>query len=130
MNKEKIIDKFNMQPHPEGGWYKELWQSPKTVGERHLSSHIYYLLEKDEVSKWHRLTSDEIWLFHSGDYLTLTLGGKGKTPIPTQEVEIGKDLFHLLIPANTWQRATAKLGDSLVSCVVSPGYNDEDYEMI
>lgn len=129
MNSKKMIADFHMLPHQEGGYYAELWQSPKKTGNRCLSSHIYYLLPHGEPNQWHRLTSDEIWLFHQGEPLTIRLGGCGEAPEIQEEFLIGKDLFHLLIPAGTWQSAKADKGDALVSCIVSPGYHENDCEL-
>ena len=129
MDTKKIIADFAMSPHIEGGHYKELWQSADTTRGRCLTSLIHYLLQQGERCKWHRLTSDELWLFHRGAELTMVLGGSGDAPQEERRIDIGKERFHLVVPAGTWQSALAQKGDVLVSCVVSPGYDSKDCEI-
>lgn len=121
-----LIQRFSMIPHEEGGHYAEIWRSQTSD-----LSHIYYLLDREEKAQWHRIASNEIWLFHSGAPLTLYLGGSGERPVAFPEtIIIGKDVFHCLIPGGTWQAAEAKDGAVLVSCVVSPGFQKEHWELL
>ncbi|MDO4542809.1 MAG: cupin domain-containing protein [Bacillota bacterium] len=129
MNIEDIKKAYAMTPHPEGGWYKELWQSQNTIGERSICSLTYYLLDKTGCC-WHRLASDEIWLFHQGADLKLYLGGEGKSPKEEEAITLGKSCFHTVIPRGQWQRAETTGDFSLVSCVVAPGYREEDWEIL
>jgi predicted cupin superfamily sugar epimerase len=77
---------LDLQPHPEGGWYRETWRAgPESVpegypGPRAAATVIYFLLPPGEESSWHRVRSDEIWLWHSGGPLILRDGGSGATP--------------------------------------------------
>ncbi|MBE9915606.1 cupin domain-containing protein [Paenibacillus donghaensis] len=141
-----LVKALGLQPHPEGGWYKELWKAsfeiPKEVlpakysGSRPSASSIYFLLHPGEFSKWHRVYSDELWLWHSGSPLQLVLGGDEENPGERKEIVLGTDLEkgqvpQALVPANVWQEARP-LGDEpvLVSCVVSPGFHFDDFTMI
>lgn len=141
-----LVKTLDLSPHPEGGWYKELWKAsfeiPKDVlggqysGSRYAATSIYFLLHPDEISKWHTVLSDELWLFHSGTPLKISLGGTDKYPETSQEIVLGLDVENgqspqVLVPANVWQKTTP-LGDepTLVSCVVAPGFHYDDFKLI
>ena len=141
-----LVETFDMQPHPEGGWYKELWKAsfeipkhvldPKYSGSRYAATSIYFLLHEHEYSKWHTVYSDELWLWHSGSPLELTLGGDSLKPGDEQKIILGMDVANgqvpqALVPANVWQMARP-LGSEpvFVSCVVAPGFHFDDFNMI
>lgn len=126
----EIIRLLNMQPHPEGGYYAETY---RTAGEtRAASTAIYYLLQADQVSAWHRVDADEHWLWHAGGPLALTLSppeGKGATAHT-----LGPDLRagqrpQWTIPAQHWQTAESLGAWTLVSCVVAPGFEFSGFEL-
>lgn len=134
---------LGMRAHPEGGWYKETWRSGKSLrveeygGNRPTASAIYFLLSAGEESRWHTVRSSELWFWHRGGPLRLQLGGTGERPAarPT-DVLMGPDLAggqrpQVLIPAGTWQRARpVDDEEALVSCVVSPGFQFEDFHLL
>ncbi|MCJ8011631.1 cupin domain-containing protein [Paenibacillus sp. KQZ6P-2] len=141
-----LVKTLDLQPHPEGGWYKRLWEAPfeipkevlgpKYSGPRPSATSIYFLLHPGEFSKWHRVFSDELWLWHSGSPLMLALGGDAENPGECTEIILGMDLENgqvpqALVPGNIWQEARP-LGDEpvLVSCIVSPGFHFDDFTMI
>ncbi len=130
MDCKTIKELYNMRPHPEGGWFAELWQSSQILAGKSLCSQIYYLLEAPETCQWHRLTSEELWLFHHGAPLTLYLGGNGPRPREESAVTLGENLFHCLVPAGQWQKAVTQGEFTLVSCVVTPAYQRGDWEML
>jgi len=119
----EIIRLLNMQPHPEGGHYAETWRTPG-VG-RAVMTAIYYLLEADQVSAWHRVDAEEVWLWHAGGPLALTVSppdGKGASA-----TKLGPDLRarqrpQFVIPAHCWQTAETLGHWTLVSCIVAPGF--------
>ncbi len=126
----EIIRLLNMKPHPEGGHYAETYRTP---GEgRASSTAIYYLLQADEVSAWHRVDADEHWLWHAGGPLALTLSrpdGKG-----AKAQTLGPDLRanqhpQVTIPANHWQTAESLGAWTLVSCIVAPGFEFDGFEL-
>lgn len=138
------IEKLKMEPHYEGGWFKFIKKSeikiPRSVlgekytGDRASASLIYYLLKEGEVSTWHKLHSEEVWFWHAGGSLKMTLGGCGDTPACSGEIILGNNLdcgeqFQGIVPAGTWQTSTPCRGSEfvLVSCVVSPGFEDDDF---
>lgn len=141
-----LVELLGLQPHVEGGWYKRLWNSefeiPQEVlgdsysGPRHSASSIYFLLHADEISEWHTVLSDEIWLWHSGSPIVLSLGGSGDKPEDVKEVILGLDIAagqqpQVVIPAGVWQ-AARPLGEEpvLVSCIVSPEFHFDDFKLI
>ncbi|NBD23328.1 cupin domain-containing protein [Paenibacillus glycinis] len=140
------VEALDLKPHPEGGWYKELWKAsfaiPQEVlggaysGARFAATSIYFVLHPDEFSDWHTVLSDELWLWHAGSPLLLTLGGTDAEPRKTEDIVIGPDIANgqhpqALVPANAWQMAKP-LGDEpvLVSCVVAPGFHYDDFKLI
>jgi uncharacterized protein len=119
----EIIRLLNMQPHPEGGHYAETWRTP---GEgRAAMTAIYYLLEADQVSAWHRVDAEEVWLWHAGGPLALTVSppdGKGASATTLGPgLRAGQRPQHV-IPAHHWQTAETLGHWTLVSCIVAPGF--------
>lgn len=134
-----LAEQLDLQPHPEGGWYRQTYRSARLIqpagypGPRATATAIYFLLNPGEESAWHVVRSDEIWLWHAGGPLTLRFGGSGDAPVLESEVTLGVgDGWEpqVLIPAGVWQ-AAAPAGDEyvLVSCVVSPGFEFEDWRL-
>lgn len=129
-----LIEKLELLPHPEGGYYKETYRSEETClnGTRNVSTSIYFLLTSDNVSHFHRIKSDEIWYFHAGSPLvvhTLTAAGHTKHLV-------GNDLLagqtpQLLVPKNTIFGSSVlhENSYSLVSCSVAPGFDFTDFEL-
>lgn len=126
---------LDLQPHPEGGWYRETWRSPDVVqtprGQRSAGTSILFLLEPGQASAWHRVRSGELWLWQGGGTLLLSLGGSADTPALARTVELGPEgvLQHLVEPGE-WQ-AAAPLGGQAVlcGCVVVPGFDFDDFEL-
>jgi len=127
---DKIIETLALEPHPEGGFYRQTWAQP---GEgRALATCIYFLLKAGERSHWHRVDADEMWLFHAGAPLRLwiseTDGGPAKAVILGADVLDGARCQGL-VPEGWWQSAETTGDYSLVSCVVSPGFQFEGFEL-
>ncbi|AYG78282.1 hypothetical protein DWB77_00389 [Streptomyces hundungensis] len=136
-----LVALLHLQPHPEGGWFRETWRTGASAvpdgypGQRSFATGIYFLLHPGEASRWHRVRSDELWLWHRGGPLTLRLGGTGATAEEESASVVGPDVAsgqrpQSLVPAGAWQCAEPA-GDEpvLVSCVVAPGFDFEDFEM-
>jgi len=146
LERSELVEKLGLQPHVEGGWYREIWKASFTIphetlggdysGPRFAASSIYFVLHPDEQSAWHTVLSDELWLWHSGSPLLLTLGGDGDTPGEETEIIVGGDVAagqhpQALVPARVWQKARP-LGNEpvLVSCVVAPGFHYDDFKLV
>ena len=135
-NRPPLAEQLDLQPHPEGGWYRETYRSAVTfrpegyAGPRAAATGIYFLLPPGEFSAWHVVTSDELWFLHSGS-LELRYGGSGAQPAEGGEVVVltaGNP--QALVPAGVWQSAyPAGAEPSLVSCVVSPGFDFADFRL-
>jgi predicted cupin superfamily sugar epimerase len=133
---------LDLEPHPEGGWFRRTWTSAVPVAaadgaSRPTATAIYYVLGAGERSVWHQVRSAELWLHHAGAPLRLRIGGTGEAPgDEVTEVLLGSDLAagqqpQVLVPASAWQAAEpAAPGESLVSCVVSPGFDFADWRTL
>lgn len=125
MTAEDYIRTLGMQPLvDEGGWFAPCWRSrdDQTV------SCIYYLLKRGERSRWHQLKSNEIWTWHAGGTLEMTLGGAGDWPGKERVKQtVGPDSLVGVVPENVWQTTQVAKGDFvLVSCVVAPAFQDAE----
>jgi len=133
-----LAEMLDLQPHPEGGWFRQTWASPEIVPlpdgrVRPTATLIHFLLPAGESSAWHRVASDEIWLAHAGTVL-LELGGSGSQPTRGRQFSVGVEVAagevtQALVPAGVWQRTVASAADALVSCLVSPGFDFADFEL-
>jgi predicted cupin superfamily sugar epimerase len=129
--------RLGLEPHPEGGWYRQTWASPVEVTledgrVRPTATLIWFLLPAGESSAWHRVASDEVWLAHDGR-VVLELGGDGDVPeaVERQVVGVGPtEVSQLLVPADVWQRTLPGEAEALVSCLVSPGFDFDDFELL
>jgi predicted cupin superfamily sugar epimerase len=136
------IKKLNLQPHPEGGHYRESYRSsgiieapglPNYFGSRNFATTIYYLLKGDEFSAFHRLKSDEVWHYYDGCSLNFQIiqkDGAILTKVLGKNIEDGESLQQV-IPADHWFAATPtdKGSFSLVGCAMAPGFDINDFEM-
>ena len=137
----QLVDNLQLQPHPEGGFYRETWRSnlclPRSVlpndytGDRSAGTAILFLLPTGHCSRWHRVRSAELWFHQTGDPLELVTaqmldGG-------SQTIALGRDgCWQAVVPPNHWQRAAplpGRAGYALVACVVVPGFDFADFEM-
>jgi predicted cupin superfamily sugar epimerase len=126
MSAEEIIRRLELVPHPEGGWYRQTWVGP-LVGGRASGTAILFLLKAGERSHWHRVDADEIWLWHAGASLLLSVGAEVEQRLGPDV--LGGEVVQAVVPAGCWQAARS-LGEwTLVSCTVSPGFRFEGFEM-
>ena len=139
----RTAELLDLAPHPEGGWYRQTWRSgPESVpagypGPRAAATAIYFLLLPGEESRWHRVRSDEFWLWHSGGPLVILDGGDGDVPAPAGDaIAMGPDLAAGQVPQHVvqggrWQAAhPASDVEVLVSCVVAPGFDFADFTLL
>lgn len=133
MKADEYIRELRMEPHVEGGYCRELFQSCQKIDGRPLASSIYYLLKSDQVSKFHRLKSDELWFYHDGSPLLIhqiSAAGELKTDRLGLVVDQG-ERPQIRIPGEVIFGAEVAEKDSfcLVSCVVAPGFDYRDFEL-
>ncbi|MDG1472403.1 MAG: cupin domain-containing protein [Ascidiaceihabitans sp.] len=127
MTAQDIIARLNLAPHPEGGHYRQTWIAENDG--RPTGTCIYFLLAKGESSRWHKVDATEIWLYHAGAPLVLSMAATDAGPatdhILTPDLNEGEP--QLIVPENHWQ-AAASTGDyTLVSCTVSPGFSFDGF---
>ena len=130
----EIIRILGLKPHPEGGHYTETFRSSDNLLEENRAplSLIYYLLQADEVSAWHRVDADEAWFWHAGGPLSLTLSppdGHGASAMA-----LGPDIRsgqrpQAIVPAQHWQTAETVGAWTLVSCAVAPGFTFSGFQL-
>ncbi len=134
---QKIIDKFDMQSHPEGGFFKETYrcadQIDTELGKRSLSTGIYFLLPKGHVSHFHKINSDEMWHFYGGDPLTVVeIDEQGQLISTTlgPNIENG-EVPQYVVKANRWFGSfpSEESEYSFVGCTVAFGFDFEDFEL-
>lgn len=128
MSADQIIAKLGLQPHPEGGWYRETWTGPE-VGGRASGTAILFLLRAGERSHWHRVDADEIWLWHAGASLMLSMGVETAREVRLGPDVLGGEVVQAVVPAGQWQAARSTGEWTLVSCTVSPGFRFAGFEL-
>ena len=121
-----IIAKLGLAPHPEGGWYAETWRADSGPDGRSAGTAIHFLLEAGQRSHWHRVDAAELWLWHAGSPLTLSIAENDSGPVRT--IRLGGDVLageapQGLVPIGAWQATATDHGWALVSCVVVPGFD-------
>lgn len=124
----QLIDSLALEPHPEGGWYRQVFKSAERVtrhadgAERTALTTIYFLLVEGTHSRWHCVQSDEVWHFYEGDPLELHIRGQ-------EPVTLDADHRVHVVPARAWQAAYPRGAYALVGCTVGPGFEFEDFEL-
>ncbi|MEP3386875.1 MAG: cupin domain-containing protein [Reichenbachiella sp.] len=133
------IERLELEPHPEGGFFKETYRSSVSAeftdfpSGRNVSTGIYFFLTSENFSAFHRIKSDEMWHFYAGDALSISVidkNGKANEIILGLDLEKGQ-VPQAVVPANCWFASKVKDGGEygLVGCTVSPGFDFEDFKM-
>jgi len=138
-----LVEKFQLLPHPEGGYYKENYRSAEMIGhtslpqrftgDRNFSTAIYFLLEQGNFSAFHRIQSDECWHFYAGQRLHVhVIHPNGEYEL----LKLGNNLsngesFQAMVPAGSWFASETAPGGSFsfVGCTVAPGFDFADFEL-
>ncbi|MBV6631570.1 MAG: cupin domain-containing protein [Alphaproteobacteria bacterium] len=128
---KKVIEHLDLQPHPEGGHFRETWRDQPADGGRGHGTAIYYLLAAGELSAWHRVDAAEIWHWYAGGPLALTLSSNGHD---AEAIHLGAQLDlgqkpQAIVPPNYWQTAESLGTWTLVGCTVSPAFEFSGFEM-
>jgi hypothetical protein len=129
MTADQIIEQLKLEPHPEGGWYRQTWVAENEG--RPTGTCIYFLLKAGEASHWHRVDAAEIWLYHAGAPLVLSLSETDEGPATDHLLtpDLTKGAPQLIVPTGHWQAARTTGDYTLVSCTVSPGFQFEGFEL-
>jgi predicted cupin superfamily sugar epimerase len=137
------IDKLQLKPHPEGGFYRETYRAPLRIeksalpdsfhGARNASTAIYFLIDGENFSAFHRIAADEMWHFYEGNALTVEVidpAGRHSEILIGSNPEAG-ETFQAVVPAGCWFASHVKnfQSFSLVGCTVAPGFDFADFEI-
>ena len=121
-----LIGRLGLQPHPEGGWYRETWRAEASDGTRAAGTAILFLLEAGQRSHWHRVDAEELWLWHAGAPLVLSIAPSDAGPAAATRLGpdvVAGEAVQVRVPTGHWQAGQASpQGWTLVSCVVVPGF--------
>lgn len=125
-----LIETLRLEPHPEGGWYRQTWQADD--GPRASGTAIYFLLKEGESSHWHRVDAVEIWHYYAGAPLILRMAETESGPATSHT--LGPDLARgmepqLIVPRDHWQAAETTGAWTLVGCTVSPGFQFDGFTL-
>ena len=127
----EVARRLDLQPHPEGGWYRETFRDDHPDDGRGHSTAIYYLLAAGDRSHWHRVDAAEVWHHYAGAALELSLSADGRT---ATRHRLGGDILsgetpQIVVPRRHWQSAVSLGAWSLVGCTVAPGFVFSGFEM-
>ena len=136
MTADQVIGALALEPHPEGGYFRETFRDDATDSDgRSVSTAIYFLLKGGEVSRWHRVDATETWHWYAGAPLRLSIAGAGDDL--RLDIAMGRDLLagqrpQAIVPPHAWQQACslgAETEWTLVGCTVAPGFEFAGFEM-
>ncbi len=130
LSADEIIARLALQPHPEGGHYRETFRDSHAANGRAASTAIYFLLKRGERSHWHRIDAAEVWHYYAGAPLLLRVVNASGM----RHIQLGNDLEagyvpQFIVPAEAWQAAES-LGEwTLVGCTVAPGFEFSGFQL-
>jgi predicted cupin superfamily sugar epimerase len=127
---DEVIALFKLAPHPEGGHFRETFRDAEGHAGRAHSTAILFLLKEGEVSRWHRVDAAEIWHWHGGAPLLLSVSDG----MARRDIRLGPDWRagekpHGIVPAHEWQSAHSLGAWTLVGCTVAPGFDFAGFEL-
>jgi predicted cupin superfamily sugar epimerase len=140
---QALVQQFNLERHPEGGYYRETYRSGETIGQsalparfaadRAVATAIYFLVEQGNFSAFHRIKSDECWHFYAGESLYVhVLHPAGEYELIRLGADIAEgEVFQAVVPAGAWFASETSPGGSFsfVGCTVAPGFDFADFEL-
>lgn len=129
MTPDQIIAHLGLEQHPEGGWFRQTWIAENEG--RASGTCIYFLLKAGESSHWHKVDATEIWLYHAGAPLILSVSPDDTGPATDHLLtpDLAQGAPQIIIPMGHWQAARTTGDYTLVSCTVSPGFQFEGFEL-
>ena len=133
MRSEELKKTYGLEEHPEGGWFSEVYTSEDAAGGRPLAGSIYFLLDRSDISRFHRIDCDELWYFHEGCGLVITVAHRSGI----SRLYLGNDIQKgqramVLIPKGS-AFAAENLdpeGYSFISCATAPRFSYEGFELL
>jgi len=132
---DSLVHLLDLAPHPEGGHYREVYRSSLAVQvpgrsvQRDALTAIHFLLRSGEASRWHRVSSDEVWHHSTGEPVELLLldpGLEQARRVVLGPMDLGHAPFHV-VPAGWWQAARPLGSFGLCTCLVAPGFDFADF---
>jgi predicted cupin superfamily sugar epimerase len=128
---EVVISALALEPHPEGGYFRETWRDRPADGSRGAGTAILFLLAAGQFSHWHRVDAAELWIWQAGAPLALTVSPDGHDETG---YHLGPDLaagqsLQQIVPEGHWQAASSLGRWTLVTCTVSPAFHFEGFEL-
>jgi len=133
---QQLIEKLQLVPHPEGGYYREVYRSPLPVHSERVGAvraaltDIYFLLPAGQVSRWHRVAHDELWNFYAGAPLALLQLSADLQRLHRHQLDGATGNYKQLIPGGSWQAAESAGEYTLVGCSVAPGFDFSDFRLL
>ncbi|MGZ6023061.1 MAG: cupin domain-containing protein [Rhizomicrobium sp.] len=126
-----LIRELNLRPHPEGGYYREVFRDVRGSDNRARSTAIYFLLRAGETSHWHRIDACEVWHWYGGSPLALSIAPGRGTPVVHV---LGNDIPagqrpQIVVPERAWQSAKTLGSHTLAGCTVAPGFDFDKFEL-
>ena len=126
----EVIDLLALAPHPEGGWFREIWRDLPADGGRGVGTSIYFLLQADERSHWHRVDAVEVWHHYAGGPLELAVAEGDDHTVLTLADHLAPGVEpQAVVPARAWQAARPVAGWVLVGCTVAPAFDFAGFEL-
>lgn len=130
MTADEIIETLTLEPHPEGGFYRQTWIAPSGSEERPTGTCIYFLLKSGQKSHWHKVDATEIWHYYAGARLTLWTSETDEGPAESHalgpHMKTG-ERPQVIVPKDHWQAAETTGDWTLVGCTVSPAFQFESF---
>lgn len=134
---QAIIEQLNLQPHPEGGYFRETFRDSIEIvtpggNSRAASTAIYFLLVEGQISRWHTVDATEIWHWYQGAPLRLATAQDEQGSVVDHVLGNGLEngeLPQIVVPAGVWQQAQSLGAWTLVGCTVAPGFLFEGFQM-
>ncbi len=140
---KELVQKFDLLPHPEGGFYKEVYRSEGVIaqsqlghqfsGDRNYCTSIYFLLTSANFSGFHRIKQDEVWHFYQGSPLQIhVIHSNGQYELHRIGFDLTENLTpQFVVPAGAWFASCVENANdfSLVGCTVAPGFDFDDFEL-
>jgi len=125
-----LIRELGLEPHPEGGHYRETFRDAAAGSGRAASTAIYFLLREGEISRWHRIDAAEVWHWYAGAPLALAILEHDQR----RDVRLGANLAagerpQAVVPARAWQQAQSLGAWTLAGCTVAPGFEFAGFEL-